>query len=194
VAGSLDGIVKGNTNLTVLGNAKTSIAYGGGFGEKSAVLGKTNVTVNGGNTMGYYGGSNGGSVNEVDFVMTSGYTEQIFGGNWNSDLVGNVNVTVSGGTISRRVYGGCYNDTATDNENFVNGTVTLTINEGINFTHSASAEYAICAASRTVNSSKEIAILKFENSTVYNTLSRYIKNLFTSSTAYDELYVAGEKQ
>lgn len=194
VAGSLDGIVNGNTNLTVLGNAKTSIAYGGGFGEKSAVLGKTNVTVNGGNTMGYYGGSNGGSVNEVDFVMISGYTEQIFGGNWNSDLVGNVNVTVSGGTISRRVYGGCYNDTAADNENFVNGTVTLTINEGINFTHSASAEYAICAASRTVNNSKETAILKFENSTVYNSLSRYIKNLFSSNTAYDELYVAGEKQ
>lgn len=194
VAGSLNGTVKGNTNLVVEGNAKTSLAYGGGFGANSLVLGTANVTVNGGNTMGYYGGSNGGIVAEVNFVMNSGYTEQIFGGNWNSDVNGNVNVTVSGGTVSRRVYGGCYNDTAADSENFVNGTVTLTINEGINFTHSASAEYAICAASRTVNSSNETAILKFENNTVYNSLSRYIKNLFTISTAYDELYVAGVKQ
>lgn len=193
-AGSLNGVVRGNTNVIVKDNAKTSIVYGGGFGANSIVSGKANVTVSGGNTMGYYGGSNGGSVAEVNFVMSGGSTEQIFGANWNSNFDGNVNVTVSGGTVSRRIYGGCYNDTETDNSNFVNGTVTLTINEGINFTHSASMEYAICAASRTVNSSKESAILKFENSAVYNSLKSYIKNLFTSGTAYDELYVAGVKQ
>lgn len=194
VAGSNNGVVVGNTNLTVKDAAKTSLAYGGGFGANSVVLGKTNVNVQGGSTMGYYGGSNGGTVSEANFVMTAGTTEQIFGANWNSNLVGNVNVTVSGGTVSRRIYGGCYNDTNNNLENFVTGTITVTISEGVNYTHSNILDSAICAASRTMDKGEEIAILKFENSTAYNGMKSYIKNLYSSNTAYDELYIAGEKQ
>jgi hypothetical protein len=187
--------ITGSTYLHFGGNAKSIHLFGGSNDGNSTIGYSTNLTVTGGTSMSMYGGNRNVDAGcDANAVVTGGTFEQVFGGNERASLTGNVDLRVIGGTITRRIYGGCYNDTATDSKNFVNGTVTLTINEGINFTHSASAEYAICAASRTVNSSKETAILKFENNTVYNSLSRYIKNLFTISTAYDELYVAGVKQ
>lgn len=188
-AGSLNGTVKGNTNITVSDEAKMSIVYGGGYGAYSCVRGVCNVNVNGGNIMGYYGGSNAGTVYETDFVMTGGRVEQIFGGSWNSSVTGNTAVTVSGGTVTRRIYAGCYNDTEADSSYHVIGQSTLTLKNGVKFTATGSLERALCAASRTVDSAEEKAVLRFETQELYNKLSGYICNLFTKSTAYDELYI-----
>ena len=186
-AGSLNGIVRGNTNITVSGEAQMSIVYGGGYGANSYVNGICNVNAKGGNIMGYYGGSNAGTVCETNVEMTAGKVEQIFGGNWNSSVIGNTAVTVSGGRVTRRIYSGCYNDTTVGTSYHVIGQSTLTLKDGVNFTGTGSLEVAICAASRTVNSSEEKAVLYFETQELYNNLSRYIYN-YSSTKAYDEIY------
>lgn len=195
VGGSLNGTVKGNTTVKTWGGAKMSLVYGGGYGTSSKVYGKCNVYANGGYTMGYYGGSYGGTVRETNVVMTAGQTEQIFGGNWKSSLYGNTNVTVSGGTITCRIYAGCYNDTDdTDRSYHIIGNAVLNLKGNFSFTHDyILKDCYLSAASRLVNSEEENATICFENEALYNQLKGYVRN-YSSSSAYDSLYIAGQKQ
>ncbi|MBQ2987268.1 MAG: hypothetical protein IJE23_07300, partial [Tyzzerella sp.] len=157
--GSRNGLVKGNTNVTVEGNAQTSYAHGGGWGATSEVLGTCNVYGQGGKLSGYYGGSLGGKVYATNVEMTGGEVEQIFGGSWvgsyeewNASITGSTTVTFTGGKVTRRIFAGCYNDNSSDG-NIVTGTSTLNIGGNANFSHSFGYDYQLCAGSRYSTSS-----------------------------------------
>ena len=42
--------------------------------------------------------------------MSGGSVEGIFGGSMSQTMTGNTRIAVSGGQVTRRIYGGCYND------------------------------------------------------------------------------------
>ena len=207
-AGSHNGVIVGNTHLEITGNAKQEYAHGGGYGAKSVVTGICYSVINGGNTMGYYGGSRAGSVGGVNFEMKNGTAEQIFGGNWyqNSgnhvitpnagNLVGDVDITLSGGTITRRVYGGCYNDYGISSgwasDYYVEGNIRLTIKSGVTFKLS-DLDNGILAVSRcSKNKAAEISDMYIESQTLYNTIKSKIgSSWWTSMDAYDNLYIQG---
>lgn len=142
--GSYNGTVHGDTYVAIgtedttdVDQAIASIAYGGGRGGSSVVEGTTHVNFIAGNLMGIYGGSNAGTNGDTQVVMTGGYVEQIFGGSFGASMTGNTDVQVLGGQVSRRVYGGCYNDLNEDtnvwaSDYYVTGYTSVTIADGAN--------------------------------------------------------------
>jgi len=121
--GGVGGTVTGDTNVIFTDNAKAEVVVGGYNGWSDGNIGgKTNVLISGGKIMGVYGGNYFGynweqfdknKVTEIDstnVTITSGEIQQVFGGNANAFLTGDVNINVLGGKISRRIYGGCYNN------------------------------------------------------------------------------------
>ncbi len=129
--------VTGEINVTLSGNAVCQYLFGGsrmkGTDEQSPE--KINVNIAGGKAMNIYGGTQSDEMNgcDVNVKMTGGSVEGIFGGSNGASLVGNVNIDLLGGKITRRVYTGCYNDTNSSfSSNFktdyrVEGTTTLRI-------------------------------------------------------------------
>lgn len=70
-----------------------------------------------GKAMGVYGGgladegkTTGAIIGDTHITMTGGWVRQIFGGCQGVSMTGNTNIDVQGGTIQRRIYGGCYNE------------------------------------------------------------------------------------
>lgn len=108
--GCYSGTVNGDVNVTVLEGAKFNYVYGGGEHKDSVIKGTTNVNF-AGNAMSVYGGSMNGTNADTYVSMTDGKVEQIFGGCYANSMTGNTNIQVTGGTVVRRVYGGCYNQT-----------------------------------------------------------------------------------
>lgn len=115
--GGVADIVEGNTNVTFGGNAKAHYVFGGSYGESAKVLQGTNVYVTGGTVSGVYGGGKKGGTGKSGTIttgtyveMTGGTVDQVFGGNEASDITGDVEVKILGGTVTRRIYGGCYNE------------------------------------------------------------------------------------
>jgi hypothetical protein len=92
------------------------------------------------------------------------------------------NVTITGGTVIRRIYGGCYNDatkvSATslswESSHYVNGTTIVKLGAKATYDTSETNNFsdnAICASSRYKdNQTAETAVLKFETQAVYNAL------------------------
>lgn len=131
--GGFNGDVAGNTYVTFEGAAKANYIFGGSAG--TGKVGGTNVTFAGGKTMSLYGGnyaSNG--ISSVNLQVTGGEIEQLFGANQCTSMTGNVVLELTGGKITRRVYGGCYNEYTSSEQwkskNFVTGTVELKISSG----------------------------------------------------------------
>lgn len=200
--GGLNALVTGSTYVTIQNSAQTSVVYGGGNGTDSKVFGTCYVNVNGGNVMGYYGGSYQGTVYNTVVNMTSGTTEQIFGGCQLTSMTGDVDVTITGGKITRRIYGGCYNEAKREgltftwgSEYFVTGNTTVTIGGKAEYTHTGDDETAISAGSRhKTNHSEEVATLNVETESLYSNLKSYLGQWLMSIDAYDTLYVAGVKK
>lgn len=111
--------VKGDTQVTIEGDARVNYVFGAG-GPQSAVEGTSRILFKDGYAMGLYGGANGSGTNSHTLVkMTGGQVEQIFGGNQSTldnSMAGSsgeklyADVQVLGGTVTRRIYGGCYNE------------------------------------------------------------------------------------
>ena len=80
------------------------------MGADAEVAGKTNVEITGGTHMSAYGGSQGGVVYETNLTLQGGSIQQLFGGCLSTSMTGSTNVCVLGGKVTRRVYGGCYNE------------------------------------------------------------------------------------
>ena len=112
VGGGNNGIVGGNTNLTVQDNAKSTYVVGAGLGAFSNVVCESKLDIKGGDFMGAYGGSFSGNCSGVELTISGGSIEQIFGGSYNASITGDVAINVLGGTVTRRIYGGCYNGTS----------------------------------------------------------------------------------
>ena len=203
--GSYNGLVKGNTNVTVEGNATTSYVHGGGWGSNSEVRGTCNVYGNGGELCGYYGGSLAGKVYSTNVVITAGKMEQVFGGSWSTPstgngtvfVQGNTNVTINGGTITRRVYGGCYSEYTGSwtQASYVKGTSKVVVNANA-FSFGSDLDTGICAESRcSENHADEDAILEFATQEIYDALSEHVgSSYFKHLTGYDKLYIGGVLQ
>lgn len=110
IGGTINGTVGGNTNITVKDNAQSINIYGAGKGAKSSVAGKSIVTILGGTHMSAYGGAYEGIVSDTELNFNGGTIQQLFGGCLGTSMTGNTQVNVLGGTVTRRIYGGCYNE------------------------------------------------------------------------------------
>ncbi len=141
--------IGGTTNVTVKGDATIGYVSAVGaydtYGDQwASSVSKASIHIDGGNVMNVFGGSLLSGKNDggtVDILMTGGKVESIIGGNqglldgW--DMNGNVNITLLGGTITRRIIMGCYNDAGTwdylqsefDYDNHITGTLTLNISK-----------------------------------------------------------------
>lgn len=121
--GGVGGTITGDTNVIFTDNAQAEVVVGGYNGWSDGNIGgKTNVLISGGKIMGVYGGNYFGYnweqfdknkvtvIDSANVTITSGEIQQVFGGNANAFLTGDVNINVLGGKISRRIYGGCYNN------------------------------------------------------------------------------------
>ena len=158
--GSKGGTVKGSTYLTFADNAKANYLYGGSS-DSGSINGSIHLNVTGGKMMSIYGGgsnSNAGLNSETGCdiyatITNCDYVEQIFGGSENANHKGNVTLRILGGTITRRIYGGCYNNYSTSSgwstSRCVDGDITLVIGSGANISFSSSeSDKAIYAKSR----------------------------------------------
>lgn len=185
IFGGSNGADVGTTNVYVGGTVNADLRTEGEESHNVRVIGsssgagktaaKTNITLAGGYTYMIYGGGQTATASETNVTVTGGEVTQVFGGNESCSLVGNTNVQLLGGTINRRMYGGCYNESASGT-NHVTGTVSLTIGSGLTFTKSAtssgvSAYEGLRAGSRSgTNYEDEVATLYFDTA---ETQSKY---------------------
>ena len=168
--------VEGVANLTFTGNAKANYIYGGTkMGSSAAVGHGTNLVFSGGQVFGIYGGSYvNAQGSDVNLKITGGKVEQVFGGCYESSLDGSVDLQVLGGEITRRLYGGCYNNYAVlsgwESSYAVQGHIRLMIggDTNISFT-STSSDKGIFARSRQKTvSGAETSELVFLNAAAYS--------------------------
>ena len=179
------GDVAGDTNITIQDDAKINYVYGGGAGN-TEVNGTCNVVMNGGTVLSIWGGgavqSNGGLNKDTSVLMNGGTVAQIFGGN-GSGMTGNTHVEVLGGTITRRIYGGCYHDSSTT-EAYVKGNTVVVIGKDATLSLSGT-DNVICAGSRYAGTQDgEVGIMIF-NGNQYTTYKNKIGGF--SAQSYDYL-------
>ena len=123
--------VAGETYITIKDNAAIAYVVGGGSGKGTDIKGgATHISIDGGRVMNVYGGTvDKTTVYEGDTYinMSGGSVEGIFGGSMSQTMTGNTRIAVSGGQVTRRIYGGCYNDwSGSWNSNFhVDGTTAV---------------------------------------------------------------------
>lgn len=206
IGGSINGTVGGDVNLTIKDNAQSINIYGGGKGAKSSVGGKTNVTISGGTHMSAYAGSYEGVVTDTELNFTGGTIQQLFGGSFGTDMTGNTRINLLGGTVTRRVYGGCYNELAssgflsyswsTDYHVTGNTTVFLSSLADVNFDTSYS-DRGIFATSRYKSAfDDENAVLIYEDAAAQTEFSGKLGQKDSSAnaisnwpSAYDEVEI-----
>ena len=149
--GSYQG-TSGNTNVTIGGSAQFNYVYGGGS-NKTSVAGDTSVIFNGEEARVYsiYGGSRVGINSNTRVEMKNGWVAQVFGGCEGADMAGNTDVRILGGDVTRRIYGGCYNNyngTWADELYSVTGKTNVTIGSDATLSLNKDDDNALCAISR----------------------------------------------
>jgi len=145
--GGVGGIIRGDTNVVFTDNAKAEVVVGGHNGWSDGTIeGNTNVLISGGKLMGVYGGNyfsynwehfdknKSTQIKSVNITVTGGEIQQVFGANANAYFVGDVNINLLGGKITRRVYGGCYNNLGWSytSSAYVKGNISLIISGNVN--------------------------------------------------------------
>ncbi len=125
----------GDINLTIAGANVDRVC--GVSHVTSAVSGDVNVRMTGGGVYSLIGGGGGTCAisGNINLTMTGGTAAQVFGANEGASYTGNVTVRLQGGTITRRFFGGCYNNFTGvfESENHVTGNVNVYIYEDMNF-------------------------------------------------------------
>ena len=190
--------IQGSTNVTFGGNAKVVYLYGGSNKANSKIAGKSNLNIVGGKGMSAYGGNRNVDCGVgANLAMSGGTFEQVFGANENAKMTGDVDMRLMGGTITRRVYGGCYNDTSGlsfSTSYSVSGEICLTIGDvSIDFS-SSELDRSIYARSR-YSKDVENSQLVFFNATAYNAYKNKLaaqdttmKLIMGSLSAADEVH------
>lgn len=106
--------VGGQTYITIRDDAAIAYLVGGGSGAGADVTGGgTHISIEGGRVMNVYGGTVDKATvfqGDTHIRMTGGSVEGIFGGSMSCGMTGNTFISVSGGQVTRRIFGGCYND------------------------------------------------------------------------------------
>lgn len=179
--------VTGEANVTITGNASVKFVSGAGYSTYGTVP-KANVNIEGGKVMNVFGGSLSSAITcDTCVTITGGKAEAIFGGSQNQPMTGNAVVNLLGGEVTRRVYGGCYNefdykfisatwggsDCVTGTTNIVIGpNVRLNTKSGLSGTDAMNV--GVFAGSRIEsNSADEVSTIIFIND-AYDTKSNVI--------------------
>ena len=181
IGGTINGTVGGSTNITVKDNAQSINIYGAGRGAKSTVGGKSTVNILGGTHMSAYGGAYEGTVTETELNFSGGTIQQIFGGSFGTNMTGDTKVNILGGTVTRRIYGGCYNELASSgmfsyswNSSYhVTGNTTVFLSSAADVSFDSSyADRGIFACSRYESAfGDENAVIVYENSAAQSEFS-----------------------
>jgi len=133
--------VEGGTYITINGSPRFVQIYGGGAqldtGKNTVTDTHVEVTEDASDAkiMSIFGGSyniktkSNVEVKNTSVVIKAGTVAQVFGGCYRASMTGNTNIQILGGTITRRIYGGCYNDWDWDWETtcHVTGNTNVTI-------------------------------------------------------------------
>ncbi len=181
--GSVNSAVTGSTNITLSGNAVIAYISGVGRGDGGQVK-TVNINIEGGNVMNVFGGSLSSKITDVtvNITMTGGKAESVFGGSIGSSMVGNANISLLGGEVTRRVFTGCYNDKPffggykTDHR--LIGTAKLTIGKDMKLCTGSGLSFdngIYCGSRYSSHFSEEIIILEFLDG-CYNTFKSDIMN------------------
>ena len=112
VYGGGKGTINGSTNVYIQESARASYVFGGMPSGSTGSIGMgSNVYVMGGTVYSVYGsGINVDHGTGVNVTMTGGIVYQLFGGCEGGNASGNILIKLLGGTVKRRVFGGCYNE------------------------------------------------------------------------------------
>lgn len=175
------GSVAGDTYVTVEEGASFIYVYGGGRSAGSEVSGSTNVVFSG-NAMSVYGGSYQGTTAAASVKILGGTVQQVFGGCEDASMTGDVNISVLGGEVSRRIYGGCYNDfNGSWKTNYsVTGCIGVEIGGNANLSLNTDFDRGINAVSRYGSAiDGEYGILIFNDGT-YDTYKNKIGSTYFS--------------
>ena len=140
--GGYNSAIGGSTYLTFADSARAIYVFGGGDGASSSIGETAHTTFSGGASMSFYGGNNNSSgIKAVHAVVSGGEIEQVFGANQAASMTGDVDLRVIGGKITRRIYGGCYNEADAGlfsatwlTSHHVTGNITLTVGAGASIT------------------------------------------------------------
>lgn len=169
ISGGSSATVKGNTTLTLKGNAKFAYVRGGSAGTAAPDAGsKSTINILGGSYMNVYGCAQNaaGYVQEVEIHMSGGSAEAIFGGAEGQTVNANTAIYITGGTVTRRVYGGSYNgwSLSWSGTTYVNGTTSVIVGKNANLAFNYDINRGLFAGSRREeNSADEISALIFLN-------------------------------
>ena len=172
--------INGDIHLSFGGSAKANYIYGGSNGKTSSINGFVQLNFTGGKAMSIYGGSRDATQkSDVYLSFTGGEVQQIFGGCEKASLVGDILLYVNGGKVTRRIYGGCYNNYTNDGwqatPNYVYGTILLVLGEDVTLNLNYGADDAIYAHSRQASIPKtEVSHLAFTSTEAYE---KHKKNL-----------------
>jgi len=176
--GGYGGVVNGDTNIDVQ-TATVEFNYIFGGGHYSAVKGDSHINYAGSAMSIYGGGYSKGLTGDAYITMTNGWVHQIFGGCHGSSTDGNTNIDVQGGTVERRVYGGCYNEpkNGTWTSYCVNGYATVKVSKEakIEFGYLKGDNSLVSFSRRNVVSEAEKGVFLFtdyENNDYVNKIGR----------------------
>ena len=162
--------ITGSTYFTFGGNAKAVHLFGGS-NDGGTIGGSTNLTVEGGSSMSMYGAGRNADMNcDANTKVTGGQFEQVFGGCERADLTGCVDLRLLGGEVTRRIYGGSYNDGTSYK---VSGGIVLTLGDvNVSYT-SSNSDRGIYARSRYKGDVEDSQIV-YASATAY---SKYKNNV-----------------
>ena len=132
--------INGTVYLNITGGKYNSVFGGSNGGAEGDTITKVEMTISGGEGMAAYGAGSrvAQNIGTVNFYYEGGTFEQVFGGALSQPVTGDVNMYITGGEISRRLYGGCYNEVSSSgewsNQYAVTGNINLYIGEGATIT------------------------------------------------------------
>lgn len=175
IGGSAMGNIAGTVYMNITGGNGYTTVYGGSNGTCS--IGAVQMRISGGEGMAIYGGGFNGvnTIGQVTVNYEGGSFEQVFGGCLSKNLVGNVDLWLTGGHISRRVYGGCYNNTSGfsfSTDHLVEGNVNLYIGNGVDI----SLDY----------NDNDVSIYGHSRHKATSTDAEYSRIIFTDQQAYSK--------
>jgi len=135
-----------STDLTIKSGSYEYIFGGNGKGDITC---DTSVRFEGGYIQeSIYGGNESGFLTgNTQIIMSGGRTEAIFGGSLSSSMRGNTFISITGGEVTRRIFGGCYNDFGPNiitgswmSKHFVDGTTNISVGSTANIATSTALE------------------------------------------------------
>ena len=168
-SGGWNCVIGGDCIVTLKDNIKFTEVYGGSQGGKGNIVGDSIINISGGEYMNIHGCYNNIETEKSNTIitMTGGKTEAIFGGGkWM--VYGDISMYLLGGTVTRRVYGGCYNNYTGvwKSDNYVKGNIGVVIGKDMNLPLNYDNNRGIFGGSRTQsNHSDEISTIVFLDNT-----------------------------